>query len=42
MYGNNEGVPDKLLAIFLLSSPGIRNHMNRQVGALDPVFSQSY
>jgi hypothetical protein len=23
MYGNNECVPDKLLEIFLLSSPGI-------------------
>jgi hypothetical protein len=34
MYGNNEGAPDKLLDIFLLSSPGIRNHMNWQVGAL--------
>jgi hypothetical protein len=42
MYGNNEDVPDKLLVIFLLSSPGIRNHMNWQVGAPDPVFSQSY
>jgi hypothetical protein len=42
MYGNNEGVPDKLLVIFLLSSPGIRNHMNQQVGAPDPVFPQSY
>jgi hypothetical protein len=38
MYGNNEGVPDKLLVIFFLSSLGIRNHMNRQVGAPDPVF----
>ncbi len=28
MYGNNEAAPDKLLVIFLLSSPGIRNHMN--------------
>ncbi len=42
MFGNNECVPDKLLDIFLLSSPGIRNHMNRQEGALDPVFPQSY
>jgi hypothetical protein len=33
IYGNNEGAPDKLLIIFLLSNPGIRNHMNRQVGA---------
>jgi hypothetical protein len=38
MYGNYEGVPDKLLVIFLLSSPGIRNHMIRLVGAPDPVF----
>ncbi len=30
------------LEIFLLSSPGIRNHMNQQVGAPDPVFPQSY
>jgi hypothetical protein len=29
MYGINECVLDKLLDIFLLSSPGIRNHMNR-------------
>ncbi len=28
MYGNNECVRDKILEIFLLSSPGIRNHMN--------------
>ncbi len=42
MYGNNECVPDKLLDIFLLNSPGIRNHMNRQVGAPDPVFPKSY
>jgi len=42
MYGNNEDVSDKLLDIFLLSSPGIRNHMNRQEGALDPVFPQYY
>jgi hypothetical protein len=27
MYGNNEDVPDKLLDIFLLRSPGIINHM---------------
>ncbi len=40
--GNNEDVPDKFLEIFLLSSPGIRNHMNRQVHAPDPVFPQSY
>ncbi len=42
MFGNNEGVPDKLLDIFLLSCPGIRNHMNWQVGAPDPVFPQSH
>jgi hypothetical protein len=42
MYGNNECVPDKLLEIFLLSCPGIRNHMNRRVVAPDPVFPQSY
>jgi hypothetical protein len=42
MYGNNECVPDNLLEIFLSSSPGIRNHMNQQVVAPDPVFSQSY
>jgi hypothetical protein len=42
MYGNNECVPDKLLENFLLSSPGIRNHMNQQVAAPDPVFPQSY
>ncbi len=42
MYGNNEGFPDKILVIFLLSSPEIRYHMNRQVGAPDPVFPQSY
>jgi hypothetical protein len=42
MYGNNEDVPDKLLDIFFLSSPGIKNHMNRRVGAPDPVFQQFY
>jgi hypothetical protein len=42
MFENNEGVPDKLLDILLLSSQGIRNHMNRQVRAPDPVFPQSY
>ncbi len=42
IYGNNEDVPDKLLDIFLLSSSGIRNHMNWRVVASDPVFSQSY
>jgi hypothetical protein len=29
IYGNNGDVPDKLLNMFLSSSPGIRNHMNR-------------
>ncbi len=42
MYGNNECVPDKLLDIFLLSSPGIKNCMNWWVVAPDPVFPQSY
>jgi hypothetical protein len=42
IHGNNEDVPGKLLDIFLLSSSGIGNHMNRQVGAPDPVFPQSY
>ncbi len=41
IYGNNECVPDKLLNIFLLSSLGIGNHMNWQVGSPDPVFPQS-
>ncbi len=38
IYGNNGDVPDILLNIFLLSCPGIRNHMNRQVVAPDLVF----
>jgi hypothetical protein len=42
IYGNNGDVPDKLLDIFLLSCPGIGNHMTRQVVAPDPVFPQSY
>jgi hypothetical protein len=42
IYGNNGDVPDILLNMFLLSNPGIRNHMNRQVVAPDPVFPQSY
>ncbi len=42
IYGNNGDVPDKLLNMILLSSPGIRNHMNRQVVTPDPEFSQSY
>ncbi len=42
IYGNNGDVPDILLNMFLSSSPGIRNHMNLQVEAPDPVFQQSY
>ncbi len=42
IYENNGDVPDSLLNMFLLSSPGIRNHMSLQVGAPDPVFPQSY
>jgi hypothetical protein len=42
IHGNNGDVPDILLNMFLLSSPGIRNHMNQQVVAPDPVFPQSY
>jgi hypothetical protein len=42
MYGNNEDIPDTILDIFILSSPGIRNHMNLRVVAPDPVFPQSY
>ncbi len=42
IYGNNRDVPDILLNMFLSSSPGIRNHMNWQVVAPDPVFPQSY
>jgi hypothetical protein len=42
IYGNNVDVPDILLNMFLSSSPGIRNHMNRQVVAPDPEFQQSY
>ncbi len=34
IYGNNGDVPDKLLNMFLSSSPGIRNHMNWQAVAL--------
>jgi hypothetical protein len=40
--GNNGDAPDILLNIFFLSNPGIRNLMNRQVGAPDPEFPQSY
>jgi hypothetical protein len=42
MYGNYENVPDKLVDIFLLVTPGLINHMIWQVGATDPVFPQSY
>jgi hypothetical protein len=42
MYGNNEDVPDKLMDIFLLRSPGLINHVIWQVGATDPVFPKSY
>jgi hypothetical protein len=42
IHGNNGDVLDIFLNMFLLSSPGIRNHMNWQVGALDPEFPQSY
>ncbi len=38
IYGNNGYVPDKLLDIFLLSCPGIGNHMNQRVVAPDPEF----
>jgi hypothetical protein len=42
IHGNNGDVPDIHLNMFLLSSPGIRNHMNWQVVAPDHVFPQSY
>jgi hypothetical protein len=42
IYGNNGHVPDKLFNMFLLSSAGIKNHMNQQVVAPDPEFPQSY
>jgi hypothetical protein len=42
IYGNNGDVPDILLNMFLSSSSGIRNHINRRVVAPDPVFPQSY
>jgi hypothetical protein len=38
LYGNSGSIPDKRLDIFLLSCPGIRNHMNCQVFAPDPEF----
>ncbi len=42
IYGNNGDVPDKLLNMLPSSSPGIRNHMNRQMVTPDPEFPQSY
>jgi hypothetical protein len=42
IYGNDGDVPDIFLNMFLSSSPGIRNHMNQQVGAPNPEFPQSY
>jgi hypothetical protein len=42
MYGNIEDVPDKLMELFLLRTPGLINHMIWQVGVTDPVFPQSY
>ena len=41
-FGYREFYKNKLLEIFVLSSPGIRNHMNWQVGTPDPEFPQSY
>ncbi len=40
IHGNNGDVPDILLNMFLSSSQGIRNHMNLQAGASDPVILQ--
>ncbi len=42
MNGNYEDVPDKLMDIFLLRTPGLINYMIWQVGATDVVFPQSY
>ncbi len=42
IHGNNGDVSDILLNMFLSSSPGIRNHMNRRVVAPDPMFPQTY
>ncbi len=42
VYENNGDVPDIFLNMFLSSSPEIKNHMNRQLGAPDPEFPQSY
>jgi hypothetical protein len=42
IYGNNGDVPDILFYMFRSSSPGIRNHINLQGVAPDPVFPQSY
>jgi hypothetical protein len=40
--GNNGDVPDILLNMFLLSCPGIRNHMILQVVTPDLVFPKSH
>jgi hypothetical protein len=40
IHGNNGDVPAIFLNMFLSSSPGIRNHMNLQVGAPDPVIQR--
>ncbi len=42
IHGNDGDVPDIPVNMFLSSSLGIRNHMNRQVVAPDNVFPQSY
>jgi hypothetical protein len=42
IHRNNGDVPDKLLNMFLSSSPGIRNQMNWHVVAPDPEFPQFY
>ncbi len=38
LYENNGDVPDIFLNMFISSSPGIRNHTNRQVGAPNSEF----
>jgi hypothetical protein len=42
IHVNSGDVPDKLLNMFLLSSPGIRNHVNWQGVVHDPDSPQSY
>jgi hypothetical protein len=42
IHVNKGDVPDILLNMFPSDSPGIRNPMNQQVVAPDPVFPQSY